>query len=75
MSDESATRDRVVSLRLDDVEMYRLDQLVQVYGLTKSEVIRQLIATAPLWSIRMAEHAAAQHEADPCTCCKVHGHG
>ena len=66
------SRGHVFSVRLDDPENDRLNQLAEVYELDKSAVIRQLIATAPLLSIRFQELAVTTAPATACTCCKVH---
>lgn len=49
------SRERVFSMRLTDEEMRQLDQLVEVHGGDRTKVVRKLIATAPLWSLRMQE--------------------
>lgn len=48
-----SNRDHVVSIRLSDEEHAHLEQLVQVHGEDRSALLRRLVLSAPLWSVRM----------------------
>lgn len=47
------TRDKLVSFRLTDDEYEHLVQLGDVHAVDRSTLLRQLVASAPLVSIRM----------------------
>jgi hypothetical protein len=47
------SRGHVVSIRLSDEEHEHLEQLVGVHRMDKSTLLRQLILSAPMWSVQM----------------------
>lgn len=51
-------RDYLVSFRLSDEENAHLNQLAEVHQVDRSTLLRSLVVSAPLWTVRWADVAS-----------------